>query len=291
MYFRPYLTLRLVSGGVFFLFGFIVYHPPFFVTVFSDRFSEGALKNLRDGFPPDEEPYTDSYEYFSDSDLDDEDSEGYAEASKPPIDNTAASDHDLLQRNSTRGAAAAIDQESAQARGTPPPTTDQNKAERTVSTTGDSGGRPETTNTTREGGDYNVSFRSPAHPTQLKVQPVQPHFSSASRLCCTPCAREKSMRKGVPKLASPLAITPPPTLTSRNTTTLAKLRQPQTRNPPKLEGLHHLPPAKIRPSEQPPRLVTQVAVLERLTYSQGGWRSSGIWRLQREVPFSTTLSN
>lgn len=42
------------------------------LAVFSGRFSEGEFKNLRDDFPSDEQPYTDSYEYLSDSDLDEE---------------------------------------------------------------------------------------------------------------------------------------------------------------------------------------------------------------------------
>jgi len=59
---------------------------PCHLAVFSDRFSEGVLKNLRDGFPPDEEPYTDSYEYSSDSDLDEV--EGYTEPDEFPSDDT-----------------------------------------------------------------------------------------------------------------------------------------------------------------------------------------------------------
>jgi hypothetical protein len=54
------------------------------LAVFSDRFSEGTLKNLRDGFPSDEEPHTDSYDYLSDSDLDEE--EGDSEIDDPPND-------------------------------------------------------------------------------------------------------------------------------------------------------------------------------------------------------------
>lgn len=42
------------------------------MAVFSERFSEGEFKNLRDGFPSDEQPYTDFYEYLSDSDLEEE---------------------------------------------------------------------------------------------------------------------------------------------------------------------------------------------------------------------------
>ena len=59
------------------------------LAVFSDGFSEGTLKNLRDGFPPDEEPYTDSYEYLSDSDLDEV--EGDTEVDESPNNDTVTS--------------------------------------------------------------------------------------------------------------------------------------------------------------------------------------------------------
>jgi len=145
------------------------------VTVFSDRFSEGALKNLGDGFPPDEEPYTDSYEYFSDSDLDEEEGyteaggslrnkkphtesrfnlsdsdldneEGYVEASEPPSDN-AAINNPLLQRSSVRAIPVATGQESAQTRGTSSSTASQSQADEMAPAAGDSSGRPETTDT------------------------------------------------------------------------------------------------------------------------------------------------
>lgn len=45
---------------------------PYFQTLFSDGFAEGEFKDLRDGFPSCGPPYTDSYEYLSDSDLDEE---------------------------------------------------------------------------------------------------------------------------------------------------------------------------------------------------------------------------
>lgn len=78
------------------------------LAVFSEGFSEGALKNLRDGFPPDEEPYTDSYEYLSDSDLDE--TEGSTEADESLSDDTSIN-------NSTRETVGVPDQEPAQASG------------------------------------------------------------------------------------------------------------------------------------------------------------------------------
>ena len=78
------------------------------LAVVSDGFSEGALKNLREGFPPDEEPYTDSYEYLSDSDLDE--AEGFTEADESPSGGAVT----------TR---TADEKRSTQARGTLPLTT------------------------------------------------------------------------------------------------------------------------------------------------------------------------
>ena len=40
--------------------------------MFSDRFSEGQIKDINEEFPSDSLAYTDSYDYFSDSDLEDE---------------------------------------------------------------------------------------------------------------------------------------------------------------------------------------------------------------------------
>jgi len=81
------LTLRPVGGchissSVSFILHFRDVLCP--LAVFSDRFSEGVLKNLGDGFPSNEEPYTDSYEYsISDSDLDEE--EGDTETADEPL--------------------------------------------------------------------------------------------------------------------------------------------------------------------------------------------------------------
>jgi hypothetical protein len=40
--------------------------------VFSEEFSEGQMRDIDDGFPPDSNPYNDDYDYMSDSDLEDE---------------------------------------------------------------------------------------------------------------------------------------------------------------------------------------------------------------------------
>jgi hypothetical protein len=40
--------------------------------VLSDGFSEGQLRNINEGFPPDSTPYTEHYDYLSDSDLEDD---------------------------------------------------------------------------------------------------------------------------------------------------------------------------------------------------------------------------
>ena len=91
---QRYLTLRLVSGRLLSSPSVVhsVLHPLFTrrvlpLAVFSDGFSEGVSKNLKDDFPSDEESYTDHYECLPDSDLDDE--EGYTETSDPPSGNAA----------------------------------------------------------------------------------------------------------------------------------------------------------------------------------------------------------
>jgi len=112
-------------------------YPPFLyalcrLAVFSDGFSEGALKNLKDGFPSSEVPYTDSYEYLSDSDLDEE--ECYTEVA--PNSDTAAS-------NPTHDKGVAVpDQESDQAKGISSLTIGQSDVETSTATTGNSGGHP-----------------------------------------------------------------------------------------------------------------------------------------------------
>jgi hypothetical protein len=40
--------------------------------VFSDGFLEGKIRDIDEGFPSDSVPFTESYEYSSDSDLEDE---------------------------------------------------------------------------------------------------------------------------------------------------------------------------------------------------------------------------
>ena len=107
------------------------------MAVFSDRFSEGASKNLRDDFPSDEEPYTDSYEYLSDSDLDE--AEGYTEADEPPSDDTTS--YDSAHEEDT----GVLDQEPAQARVISSLTIDRDGAKHTTATTSDPGGHPGTT--------------------------------------------------------------------------------------------------------------------------------------------------
>ena len=44
---------------------YLIVHP----TVFSNGFSEGQLRDIDRGFPPDSHPYTEEYDYLSDSDL------------------------------------------------------------------------------------------------------------------------------------------------------------------------------------------------------------------------------
>ena len=43
--------------------------------MFSDGFSEGQARDINGGFPTDTLPYTESYDYLSDSDLEDDESE------------------------------------------------------------------------------------------------------------------------------------------------------------------------------------------------------------------------
>ena len=104
--------------------------------VFSDKFSEGLSKNLRDGFPSDEEPYTDSYECLPDSDLDEE--EDYTDADEPLGDNPAT--------NRTRRKGVAVpDQESSQDRRRVSSLVNgRNNAEQVTTAVEGSGGHPET---------------------------------------------------------------------------------------------------------------------------------------------------
>ena len=43
--------------------------------MFSNGFSEGEIRDINEGFPTDKTPYTDSYDYSSDSDLEDDELE------------------------------------------------------------------------------------------------------------------------------------------------------------------------------------------------------------------------
>lgn len=43
--------------------------------MFSDGFSEGQIRDINEGFPSDSSPYTESYDYLSDSDLEDDEPE------------------------------------------------------------------------------------------------------------------------------------------------------------------------------------------------------------------------
>ena len=58
------------------------------------------MKNLKDGFPPDEEPSTDSYEFLSESDRLDE-VEGGTGVDESPNDDTVAS-HPAFEKGSTQ---------------------------------------------------------------------------------------------------------------------------------------------------------------------------------------------
>lgn len=49
--------------------------------MFSDAYSEGQKKNINDTFPPELCPYTEDYDYLSDSDLEDDE-----EPAQVPLD-------------------------------------------------------------------------------------------------------------------------------------------------------------------------------------------------------------
>ncbi|KAF9642810.1 hypothetical protein BDM02DRAFT_3273313 [Thelephora ganbajun] len=55
--------------------------PYFFAQVFSDAFSEGQMRDIDGGFPSDSHPYTEYYDYLSDSDLEDDSEEEEEESS------------------------------------------------------------------------------------------------------------------------------------------------------------------------------------------------------------------
>jgi len=54
--------------------------------VLSDAFSEGQTRDINGDFPSDSHPYTDYYDYLSDSDLEDECSSSEEEYEGPPED-------------------------------------------------------------------------------------------------------------------------------------------------------------------------------------------------------------
>ena len=51
--------------------------------MFSDTFSEGQTRDINGGFPPDSHPYTEEYDYLSDSDLEDRSSWSDEEDEEP----------------------------------------------------------------------------------------------------------------------------------------------------------------------------------------------------------------
>ena len=59
--------------------------------MFSEEFSEGRIKNLNEGFPSDSDPYTGSYEYLSDSDLENDRDDDEPE----PVGSPRDSDNEL----------------------------------------------------------------------------------------------------------------------------------------------------------------------------------------------------
>jgi hypothetical protein len=54
--------------------------------VFSDSFSEGQVRDINGEFPSDSNPYTEHYDYLSDSDLEDESSCSEEEDDEPSED-------------------------------------------------------------------------------------------------------------------------------------------------------------------------------------------------------------
>jgi len=120
------------------------------LAVFSDRFSEGVLKNLRDGFPSNEEPYTDSYEYSSDSDLDEEEDDTETDDEEEGDTETDEEEDDTetdepLSDNSTTDSTRKTDVVAPdQARRTPSLAAGRNDAERATATASDSGSHPGT---------------------------------------------------------------------------------------------------------------------------------------------------
>jgi len=63
--------------------------------VFSDAFSEGQARNISGEFPSDSDPYTEHYDYLSDSDLEDESSCSEEECAEAPESDVPSSSRDL----------------------------------------------------------------------------------------------------------------------------------------------------------------------------------------------------
>ena len=63
---------------------YLTIHPK----VFSGGFSEVTLRDIDGGFPPDSHPYTEDYDYFSDSDLEDGPSCSRKDEEEPREDNS-----------------------------------------------------------------------------------------------------------------------------------------------------------------------------------------------------------
>ena len=69
--YRLFRTSSHVSLLLHVLCGVATGHPVFILSVLSDRFSEGKLKDLSSSFPPDQPTELDSHEILDDSDLED----------------------------------------------------------------------------------------------------------------------------------------------------------------------------------------------------------------------------
>lgn len=64
--------------------------------MFLDGFSEGQTRDINEGFPPESFPYTDHYDYLSDSDLEDsfeEEEEDSAEDGEQELPRSAQNSH------------------------------------------------------------------------------------------------------------------------------------------------------------------------------------------------------
>ncbi|KAF9650014.1 hypothetical protein BDM02DRAFT_1689797 [Thelephora ganbajun] len=63
---------RVGSPRALYCNGRVLNTVPYFFTLFSDAFSEGQTRDIDGGFPSDSHPYTEYYDYLSDSDLEDD---------------------------------------------------------------------------------------------------------------------------------------------------------------------------------------------------------------------------